>query len=83
LKIRKISGFTYLCFNVIPVIVTVTGTAAVVSVTGTAAVVTITRIAAVVTVTGTAAFVFPCSRCVLVMQIDKLVINSLYSIFFS
>ncbi len=58
LKIKKISGFTYLCFNVIPVIVTGTGTAAVVSVTGTASVVTVTRVAAVITVTGTAASVF-------------------------
>ncbi len=48
LKIRIISGFTYLFLNFILVIVTVTGTAAVV---------TVTRTAAVLTVTGTAAAV--------------------------
>ncbi len=49
-------------FNVIPIIVTVTGPAAVVTVTGSAAVVTVTRIAAVVTVTGTAAVVCSLSK---------------------
>jgi hypothetical protein len=75
LKIRKISGFTYLFFIVICPILTVTGTAALIIVTGTSALVTVTKIATVVTVTGTVVFVFPCQRFVLVKQIDELVIK--------
>jgi hypothetical protein len=50
LKIRKISGFTYLFFIVICAIITVTGTAALIIVTGTSPIVTVTRIATIVTV---------------------------------